>query len=228
MRLGLYGGSFNPVHNGHLRLAVEVRERLGLDRLDFVPTAHHPLKHGGAFLPLPVRWHLLLLATRDLPWARVSLVEADMPGPSYTIYTLMRYHNLVPCAALHFLLGAEDVLKLSSWHRGVELPDQAHLVAVNRADVDLPTLAGFIAGFWPRAERAAEDLWHFPSGNTLRYLSIPRLDISATAVRDAFLAGKSLCGLVPTAVDHAITRMAGDIRRCWAEKVAEGRHCCCR
>ncbi len=217
MRLGLYGGSFNPVHNGHLRLAVEVRERLGFDRLDLVPAARHPLKDCGGFLPLPVRWHLLRLAVADLPWARISLVEAAMSGPSYTLHTLMRYRRLLPEADLHFLLGAEDVLKLGSWHRARELTDHAHLVAVAREDVDLPTIARFAAAFWPEAERTAEDLWRFANGHSLRFLPIPRLDISATAVRDAFLAGKSLCGLVPPAVDHALRSLDPDVRCWWGE-----------
>lgn len=211
--VGFLGGSFNPVHTGHVRLALEVLERAALARVEVLPAHVPPHKTGEACLDFATRLKLTELAFAGADGVAVNPVEAEREGPSYTFDTLTILRRRNPKLHPHFILGAADVPTLPAWHRGLELPALTSLVCVPRKGEDLAVVEAFVAAYWPQAERStppeipphpdAPDpvaAWRFPSGARLLYLPAPRLDISSSGVRESFLAGRSLTLSVPEAV----------------------------
>ena len=223
MRIGIYGGSFNPVHVGHLRLAVEAAEALELDRLDILPAHDPPHKTGRGLLPFAFRLSLLRAACAPFPLLQVRDLESRRQGPSYTFDTLALYAEEDPDAERYFLLGATDLLTLPSWYRGEELPCLAHLVAVSRMDVELASVANFVAQFWPEARTVEGEIpdvtaWRTPRGGDVLFLPIPRLDISSSQVRRLWLAGKQILGLVPESVQAALEEKREMVTEIWKEE----------
>lgn len=220
MRLGLLGGSFNPPHVGHLRLAIEVREALGLDRVDLVPAAVQPLKHGGDMLPFERRTRLLDLAVAGVPGLAVNPLEAERPGPSYTVDTLTILAGQAPGADLHLIMGAENLLKLPLWHRGLDLPGLTNLAVVGREDVGPAQVAEALARFWPLARPEPGEpvpTWRFPQGTALRFLPIRRLDVSSTDIRDRWRRGASLRFLLPEAVERELEEGKEWVAAAWGQ-----------
>ncbi len=172
-RFGILGGSFNPPHVGHLRLAVEVLERLGLPRLEFMPCYRPPHKEDSELLPFALRARCLALAlgieggAPRLPGLELNTMEQERPGPSYTIDTLAAYRERYPAGQPYFVLGAGDLLTLESWKQGLDLPFQATLVVVPRVGGDLDAVRGFVHVHWPEARQNtppehALAAWSFP------------------------------------------------------------------
>lgn len=202
--IGVFGGTFAPVHNGHLRLAIEAREALGLDEVRLVPAARNPLRPAP---PVP--------AARRLRWVKLAIgrerglvadgLEIARRGPSYTIDTLAALRARHPRAALCLLLGQDAARSLPRWHRWRELPGYAHLVFFARPGESpvLPSaLARLLRG---RRARGAADLRRRPAGLWLR-LPLAPLAISGSDVRRRLRAGLSVRGLVPDTVVADFTR----------------------
>lgn len=213
--IGLYGGTFDPVHHAHLRLALEVREALGLAGLRFVP-CHVPALRAAPGASGEQRRAMLELAIRGEPGLSVDDRELRRSGPSYTIDTLASLRaELGPEVPLVWLLGADAWAQLPRWRDWQRLTDFAHLAVLARpgaaaceTPVD-PALAAFLAEH--RAdpsclrERAAGGVWFQPAS---------LLDISASAVRAALRAGRSARYWLPEAVldyiaRHGLYRPAG-------------------
>ncbi|MGE4554210.1 MAG: nicotinate (nicotinamide) nucleotide adenylyltransferase [Desulfovibrionaceae bacterium] len=218
-RLGVLGGSFNPVHNGHLRMAVEALEQLRLDRVELVPAAHPPHKDDHGLLPFARRLRLTELAAAGHPALAASPIESLRPGPSFTCDTLTCYRTQTPAADLFFILGSATFLELPTWRRWQDLPTLADLVVVGRWDVDDARLAAAVAEYWPRAEREAEGLWRFPTGHALHRIRMPRLDIKAADLRRRWREGHSLCGLVPAPVAVDLAKDTAEIEAAWGARI---------
>jgi nicotinate-nucleotide adenylyltransferase len=223
-RIGIYGGSFNPVHCGHLRAALEASEALGLDRTDFVPAARPPHKSGRGMLGFAARVRLLRAAVADVPGLAVNALEADRPGPSYTCDTLARYREDNPGAGLFFIMGAADLLGLHTWRRGADIPRLAHLAVLCREGLGVDVIRAYLAGDGavlsasPRSAApgaAASASWDVPGGQGLSCLEIPRLDISASWLRQRFVSGRSIRFLVPDAVWRELSAMRDEARLAW-------------
>ncbi|WP_035104269.1 nicotinate (nicotinamide) nucleotide adenylyltransferase [Desulfohalovibrio reitneri] len=214
-RLGLFGGSFNPIHMGHLRMAVEAAQAASLDRVEFLPAPRPPHKETTGMLSFALRWRLVQLAVCGREGFFPSTAEAALSGPSYTLRTLRMYRRLQPETDLHFILGAEDLLKLPTWHKGAELVEHASLVALPRSGAGRGEVEHFVAEFWPGAARMEQDLWSFPSGTTLRFVPAPSLDVSATRIRRAVLAGESIAYLVPREVEKALETLSEEDLAPW-------------
>ena len=210
LRLGILGGCFNPVHCGHMRLAIEVREALGLDRVELVPTARPPHKADLPILDFGLRCELLRLACSGLDWLGVNELEARRPGPSYTFDTLEQYQKDYPRARRYFILGVTDLLNLGHWKRGLELGTLAGLGVVSREGLGLAEVEEFVQANQETlgASRAAPGLWNLPSGNSLHYMEIPALGVSASLVRERWKKGRSLKFLVPYMVEKWIAEHA--------------------
>ncbi len=227
-RIGILGGSFNPVHAGHLRLAIEVAEALRPDRIDLVPCAVPPHKEGHDLLPFGLRLSLLHAAVRPFAGLAVNPLEGGRSGPSYTWDTLHAYRAAEPDAAPFFILGGEDFEMLPHWHRGLELPRIADFVIVPRAGSGPEAFRAALSARWPDAvplppypsdtqgtERHL--LGDGPYGDTtLTFLPLPRLDISASLLRGKWLRGADIRLLVPDDVDTLLRAHADEVRRCWA------------
>jgi nicotinate-nucleotide adenylyltransferase len=132
MKLGLFGGSFDPVHLGHLLVAQAAVEELKLDRLCFVPAAQSPFKPDNQPSPAPVRLRLLRLALAGKPICEIDEQEIRRGGVSYTIETMRDYAKRFPQAELFYLIGADNVAKLNEWREANELARLAEFVVTPR------------------------------------------------------------------------------------------------
>ena len=132
MKLGLFGGSFDPVHLGHLLAAQAAIEELGLDRLFFVPAAQSPFKTTVQPAPVPVRLQMLRLALAGKTNCEIDEQEIRRGGVSYTIETLRDYARRFPRAELFYLIGADNAAKLNEWREAGELAKLAEFVAIPR------------------------------------------------------------------------------------------------
>lgn len=182
-RLGIFGGSFDPVHNGHLLVARAAREELGLDRLHFVPAAQSPFKPESIPAPAADRLRLLRLALAGWSWCRVDDQETRREGVSYTVDTLRDYAARFPMAELFYLIGADNVPSLPQW----------------RAAGDLARLARFVVV--PRPGGVAAELPPPFHGRTLRGWP---LAVSSSEIRARLRAGRAVEHLVPAAVAEAL------------------------
>lgn len=222
MAIGILGGSFNPVHIGHLRLMVEVREALGseLELLELLPCALPPHKPARAMLPFALRCELLEAAVQDIPGVRVSRLEGLRAGPSYTWETLRAYRRRPLAAPPYFILGGGEFSALPQWHRGLELPGLAHLLVAARLDSGYSRFREDVARFWPGAQPVAVP-WaqgagvELPEGGRVFFLPLPRLDISASLLRRRFVEGRDLRWLVPERVRVLMEARREELLRCW-------------
>lgn len=176
-RLGLYGGTFDPVHHGHLILARTAVEVLGLDRLVLIPNVISPHKQASSPTPPEVRLALLRAAVEGEPSLEVSAVELERGGTSFTIDTVGYFQKREPGAALFYLIGADNLAALDTWHRIGELRKLAQFVVFTRE-------AGPAAGEFPEIGR--------------------RIDVSATDIRARVAKGQSIRYLVPETVRELI------------------------
>lgn len=189
--LGIMGGTFDPIHVGHLAVAEEAREALGLDRVLFVPAGQPPHKLPGAVSPVPDRVAMVELAIADNPAFELSRVEIDRRGPSFTVDTAEALARANPGVQLHLILSAETFGELPSWHEPDRLFEAARMAVVPREGYPAPDPA-WIAGAFPGRE------------DRVGYLAGPRLGLSSTALRARVAAGRSIRYLVPPAVEAYI------------------------
>lgn len=206
----ILGGSFNPVHYGHLRLAVEVCEALAPDRLDFVPVASPAHKPGLGLLPFEMRVQALREICAHYPLFHVNTLEAEREGPSYTCDTLAEYRRRYPGANLYFVMGSEDFMVLDGWHSWSTLPDSADLLVVPRQGVEEEEFIENVFRLWPEAVQ--EESPHAPvrtafrvHGGRVLYMPLPRLDINSSLVRRRWLAGRKIDFWVPPEVISGLT-----------------------
>jgi nicotinate-nucleotide adenylyltransferase len=202
--IGIFGGTFAPIHHGHIRLALELRERFGLQRVLIVPSARPPHRAAPEVPPQRrLEWARLALAGE--PGLQVDEREIRRDGPSYTYDTLAALRaEHGPATPLLLLLGDDAANQLHTWHRWRELFDLAHLVLVERPyepPAPAPELAAFLRG---RRAPSAQALLQRPAGAWIA-ASIPPLAISSTRIRQLLKAGRSIRGLVPDAVIHTLT-----------------------
>ncbi len=205
--LGLFGGTFDPIHYGHLRLAETAREALRLDRVRFIPAGQPPHRAAPGASGAD-RLAMARLATADNPQFEVDPAEVDAAQASFTILTLERLRAaLGPQRPLVLLLGVDAFLGLPGWRRWSELFDFAHLAVANRPGYSLdaarmaPELAALVT-----ARRAGPDaLRQTPNGALVQFDMTP-LAISATDIRHRQAGGHSLRYLLPAPVVDYISR----------------------
>ena len=222
-QVGIFGGSFNPPHLGHMRLAVEMLEAMRPARLDFLLSARPPHKGGRPILPFELRASLLRAATAGMDRVAVNLMESEREGPSYTVDTLNLYRQREPDHRFFFILGAEDFAVINTWHEWRKLPYLADLVVVPRSGMEVEVFTNTVRTCWPEAlpvaspvpaANAAYALPQDQGGGLLLHLPLPRLDIRAELIRERLLNGRSARFLVPDAIYELLT---GDpeIVECW-------------
>lgn len=216
-KLGFLGGTFNPVHIGHVRLALEMAEALSLARVELIPAARPPHKPGEGMLPFELRAELLSLAVEGIEGVAVNLMEADRPGPSYTWDTLTELVRLHPGADIHFIMGAVDLVNLHLWRRGPELGTLANLAVSTRDSLGRDEVAAYLADH-PElgCEPFGPGKWLMPSGNCVELVDVPRLDISASFIRERFRRGSNLRYLVPPGVEGHINRLRSQVLEVWS------------
>ena len=189
-RVAVLGGTFDPIHIGHLRSAVELRETLGLDELLLVP-AHAPPLRGQPRSSAPHRLAMAREAIAGEPGLRVDGRELERPGPSYTVDTLTGLRaELGPDTALCFAMGGDAFRALDRWHDWRRVLELAHIVVLQRPGASLPE-TGVIADAWRRRRLdKPADLAGRPAGGILA-LTLTQLPVSATAIRALIAEGRS-------------------------------------
>jgi nicotinate-nucleotide adenylyltransferase len=177
MRIGIYGGTFNPVHHGHLILARQALEEFKLDRLIFVPAAESPFKIQNHTAPAGDRLAMLQLAIAGEDRFSVDPLEIERGGVSYSIDTVKIFRSRDPNAELFFLVGEDNADRLTEWHRFEELKKLACFVVLSRSE-------DFESSEYPVVQR--------------------RIEISSTEIRNRVAKQESITYLVPESVKHYI------------------------
>ncbi len=180
MRLGVMGGTFDPIHHGHLVAASEVASVLGLDEVVFVPTGHPYSKEASAVSPAEHRYLMTVIATASNPRFTVSRVDIDRVGPTYTADTLRDLAELRPNAELFFITGADALAQILSWKGVEELWDLAHFIGVTRPGHELTD--------------------HGLPKDRVTLMEIPAMAISSTDCRERTAHGQPVWYLVPDGV----------------------------
>lgn len=186
MKIGFLGGSFDPVHSGHLAVAQDVRNRLALDRMVLVPAAQAPLKANGVQASAEDRLAMLRLAIQDESGLAVDDCELQRPGVSYTIDTVRELRRRYPGDDLYWVIGADQVEKLESWKDAGELVQLVQFVGVARPGFLLKTPEGL-------------------AGLRIHQCETRRMDVSSSEIRRRIREGRSLENLCPQKVVAYIT-----------------------
>ena len=191
MKLGLFGGSFDPIHMGHIRPVQEARRQLGLDRVVFLPTAVPPHKPGRQFAPPHARFAMVELAVLREAGLEVSPVEMIHQRPSYTVDTLRRFHRSDPDAELFLLLGGDGFAELDTWREWWEIARLAQLAVLTRPDWMLSDIRDRL----PLAIAALAD------SDRVHFVRNEAVDVSATEIRERLASGaEPPAGAVPELV----------------------------
>jgi nicotinate-nucleotide adenylyltransferase len=191
MRLGLLGGTFDPVHFGHLLLAEQCREQCGLDAVWFLPAGSPPHKRRD-ITPGRQRLEMLQLAVAGHEAFSVSDRELKREGTTYTVDTLTELHAEQPEADLFFLIGADSLHDLPTWREPRRILELATIVAVNRGDRPLTELQDI-------RQRLGDS-----AATRIQIATMPGCDLSATDIRQRVAAGKSIRYMTPRAVEVSI------------------------
>lgn len=193
MKIGVFGGTFDPVHVGHLILAERCREEAGLDQVWFLPSYAPPHKQGQAITRFELRCDMLALALTGQPAFRVEPIEKELPPPSYTARTLAELHERHPEHTFALIIGGDSLYDLPTWYEPGRVLAQAELVAVPRPGAVLPSAAevSVKVGVPPEQVR-------------LTVVDCPQVDVSSRDIRQRVGMGKSVRFLVPRAVEEYV------------------------
>ena len=189
MNIGLLGGTFDPIHSGHLVIAEEARQRFSLAKVFFVPAGQPWLKTGRTITPATHRMEMVKRAIGAKPYFELSTVEVDRPGPSYSVETVaVLQQHLGAEAKIFFLVGWDSLAELPQWKEPAKLIQLCKLVAITRPGFSRPDL---------------KDLESSVPGTTqsVVWLDIPPVDISSSDIRKRVAQGLSIRGLVPDEVE---------------------------
>ena len=192
LRIGILGGTFDPVHLGHLAIAEEARDRLALERVILIPAGLPWLKSGQTVTPAEHRLAMVRLAVEDRPGLEASSIEIDRPGPTYTVDTLAELcEELGSEADFYFILGMDSVRELRRWREPERLFDMCTIVAVSRPD--------------SHDVSPAELEQEFPAArDRIRAIRGPMLDTSATDIRQRITESRPISDCVPPPVERYI------------------------
>jgi len=192
MNIGVLGGTFDPVHNGHLIVAEEVKTRLNLAEVIFVPAGQPWLKADRPISPAEHRHQMLRLAIADKPHFKLSTIEMERAGPSYTIDTIAELQGKLDNGdELFFILGWDSLAELPQWREPKRLIKLCYLVAVPRPGYPRPKLKALEASIPDISQR-------------VMLMKEPEIDISASAIRERVARGLPIRHLVPEAVNRYI------------------------
>jgi len=205
-KMGILGGTFDPIHFGHLRTAEEVGHALGMEKIFLIPAASPPHKSIGPVTPFRHRLAMARLGVESSAILEVLDLEGKRSGPSYSFDTLKQLKfQYGPIADIYFLLGSDAFLDIRTWKDYGKLFDYAHFVLIPRPGCDIESLRGFILGLDESVQRAGEgDAYLMPSGNRVMIYKSTLIDISATNIRRLAGSGQSIAFLVPEAVRNYI------------------------
>jgi nicotinate-nucleotide adenylyltransferase len=208
-RIGLLGGTFNPVHEGHLRAAEEVRMRFTLARVLFIPSYIPPHKQTAGMASPEDRFAMVELAVRPYPRLMASAIEIEAEERSYSIITLNKVNALYPDARAFFILGVDAFLEIETWKSYREVLERCRFIVISRPDFALSAARTALPSEFDGAFHDVTEPGDVRADVLERFriflLSIPALDISSTEIRLRVKGGRSLRGLVPRPVEEYIS-----------------------
>jgi nicotinate-nucleotide adenylyltransferase len=194
MKIGLLGGTFDPIHMGHLVIAEEVRLKLALDDVLFIPAGQPWLKSERRVAPGEHRLEMLKLAIGPNPHFKVSTIELERPSPSYSVDTVSALRDeLGADVELYFIVGFDALAELPIWKEPSRLLDLCHIVAVRRP--------GYAELDWRSLEQAIPGI-----SSRVVVVDVSQIDISSTHIRERVAEGLSISHLVPEAVEGYILK----------------------
>jgi nicotinate-nucleotide adenylyltransferase len=205
-RIGLFGGTFDPIHLGHLRCAQEVGEAFHLSQVIFILAAVPPHKLDRRIISTKHRWNMVKLAIADNPSFALSDVEIRREGTSYSIETISYYHrDLRKGERLFFILGADAFCEIETWKDYHQLFTVCDFIVISRPNFD-PLRATVLTSEGFTQEGSTGDLFLHPSGHSLHLLNVTPVGIASTDIRMAVKERRSFTYLVPKAVEEYIKR----------------------
>lgn len=194
-KLGILGGTFNPIHNGHLKLAQCAYEQFHLDQILVIPN-HMPIyKNRGELLTADYRREMIQLAITDYPYMTFSDIEIKRNGPTYSIDTIRELHQLYPDAELYFIIGGDSLVHFQEWHEYQALLRECCFICAPRK-----------TDMGDRLEEAGNVLCRQVPEARIYFLSFPVMDVSSTEIRSAIQQQKSTAEWLPPAVRAYIDR----------------------
>jgi nicotinate-nucleotide adenylyltransferase len=208
-RIGIFGGTFNPIHFGHLRVAEEVRQQFALEKLFLVPSARPPHKGSAEILDAQERLLMVRKARRGNLFLGTSAFECRRHGASYSVATIKYFKKRFFDAQLYFVIGWDAWCEIATWQAFPDFFSLANFIVISRS--------GFASGFtdsvdslFPFALKGefcyeTNDCYRHVSGCRLHFMAVTRLDISSSMVREEAAAGRSLRYLVPEGVANYIS-----------------------
>lgn len=209
-RIAIFGGSFDPVHLGHLVPTVGAMETFGFSQVIFVPAFDPPHKQGMLLAPFSHRFAMLALATQAYDRFFVSDLEFGRPGPTYTVDSLREILRWCRDACVFFLLGSDSFSQITTWHRWEELVDLVHLVVLRRATIWGEELVKKIP---EKLQRRLSPVKLFepvpdppPKGKLVYLLEQEPFPVSASVIRERLQAGQTIAELVPPEVHRWILK----------------------
>jgi len=200
--IGIFGGTFDPIHYGHLRTAFEMLQALCFGEIRFIPSGDPPHR-GKTFAAADVRLEMVRVAVQGQPGFSVDECELTRDGPSYTIDTLSALREEHPDASLGLIVGMDAFLGLTAWHRWDEILDLAHIVVAHRPGWRAPDIGKLGELITAHGTHRVNDL----HGNRHGYIhihAVTQLEIASTEIRDLIAAGRDPRFLMPDAVRDVI------------------------
>ena len=187
MNIGIFGGTFNPPHIGHLIVIENVRDQLRFDKMLFIPSANPPHKNDPLLAPASTRLEMTRLAARDQREFEVSGIEVERGGTSYSIDTINALSDVYPGANMSLIIGVDNLMEFGSWKSPQDILAKADLVVMSRAGFSMNDVKN---EFY----------------RTAKFVNVPQIGISGTDIRRRVKLGRSIRYLVPAAVEEYIHR----------------------
>lgn len=184
-RIGILGGTFDPIHNGHLLLGEAAREQFDLDRVIFIPNNLAHLKNRAQVTSGDIRYQMVKMAISDNPYFTCSRLEIDKPDGCYTVDTLQELKLMYPGDELYLILGADSVIGIDTWYKAKEILSSCIILTAVREEDDLPSL--------DKKRRELKKMYNAD----IRLMSFNRVDISSTDIRDRVVKGRSVRYMMP-------------------------------
>lgn len=208
MDAGLYGGTFNPLHNGHLGTISHVKAAFQLDKIVLFPSAIPPHKNSPDLIHAKDRLHMVRESIREMEGFEASDIELRRSGPSFTIDTIREFKgSMEPDDRCYLLMGSDAFFDIPTWKQTQEIFKALPLIVMSRGGVQVP-------GAFPRfidehiskgyTWKEGENRFVHPALQSIHICSVPRIDISSTLIRNRIQQGLPVSGLVPAAVESLI------------------------
>ena len=186
MKIGLLGGSFNPIHNGHLELAQTALDSFNLDKILFLPSGNHPLKKQSDILPVEIRYDLTKKAIASHPKFEISRLDMATTEPSYTKLLIMRLNKEFSNNEFYFIAGSDIISEFHKWYDYKWLLDNVEFIIAHRPEIDRST--------WTDLEYI----------DKLHFMEMDPIDISSTMIRKLIVQNKNISALVPANIEKDV------------------------